>query len=244
VRPARGHGQGQDRGRGLAPPADRAVRHPRGPGAALQPRRSRARPDDAGSASTASSTAWPSGIEQLPDRLLVYTADGEAARPPPTSAASGRPASSSGAARSRTSSSGSPAAAWSSDDRRSGAPVGARGPAPGHVRDLAPLAARTRARPARLPARLAQLPALGLSSRSCTCSSMGIGLGLYVNKQRRRSRRRSVSRLHRPGAARDAGDDGRRLRVGLADHGQDQWDKTYQAALNTPIGATTCSSAT
>ena len=72
VRPARRHGQGADRRRGLAAPADRGVLH-------------RARSPSSGSRSasrrrsTGSSTGLGERIEHLPDRVLVYSDDGEAA---------------------------------------------------------------------------------------------------------------------------------------------------------------------
>ena len=72
MRPARRHGQGEDRGRGQPARADRAVLDPRGDRAALRRRASPRR-------STASSTGIAERIERLPDRVLLYADDGEAA---------------------------------------------------------------------------------------------------------------------------------------------------------------------
>ena len=71
VRPAGGHGQGQDRGRRLAARADRAVRHARGARAAL--------PGGRQETLDGQLDGLGERVEQLPDRVLVYAADGEQA---------------------------------------------------------------------------------------------------------------------------------------------------------------------
>ena len=73
VRPARRHGQGADRGRGLAARADRPVLDPRGRSSCAS--RSGVQRD----ASTAELDGLAERIERLPDRVLLYTDDGEAA---------------------------------------------------------------------------------------------------------------------------------------------------------------------
>ena len=99
VRPARRHGQGEDRRRGLPARADRALLDARGHRAALPAGRRRRR-------STASSTASPSGSSACP--TASCSTPTTARRPPSrsTSAASSRRRSSSAARRSRTSSCG------------------------------------------------------------------------------------------------------------------------------------------
>ena len=72
VRPPGGHGQGPDRGRGLAPRAHRAVLDPRGARVALR------RPMPSQPATPPRGTGR-AAIEGLPDRMLLYTDDGEAA---------------------------------------------------------------------------------------------------------------------------------------------------------------------
>ena len=69
VRPARGHGRRRDRRRGLARRADRAPLHPRGAGAAVRARGAAPACD--------SSNDLAERVEELPDRLLLYTDDGE-----------------------------------------------------------------------------------------------------------------------------------------------------------------------
>ena len=109
LRPARRHGPRRDRRRGLAARADpSATRRARSSSCAStdeRPRGDRRR-----------STASVERVEELPDRVLLYTDDGDA-----TAAAVARARAaaaerrSSAAARSRTSSSASPAARWSTD---------------------------------------------------------------------------------------------------------------------------------
>ncbi len=180
VRPAGGHGPGPHRRRGIAPRAHRPVRHQRSAGAAL-PRGPKGRPTIP-SSSTASSRAWRSGSSS--SRIASWSTRRTARPRPPrrTSGGSGRRASSSGAAPSRTSSSASPAAAWSSDDDRRPAPRPTRG------HRLSPLAAHPRARPAGLPARLAQLPAVRAVAAVPLSRGHGHRPGAVREPQRRRCR--------------------------------------------------------
>ena len=81
LRPPRRHGPRPDRRRGLAAPADRALLAPARCSSCGSRSASRRR-------STAGSTASASGSSALPDRVLVYADDGDAAAAPrPTSAA-------------------------------------------------------------------------------------------------------------------------------------------------------------
>ena len=97
VRPARRHGQGQDRGRGQPARAHRAVLDPRGDRAALPARRRRGR-------STAGSTASPSGSSTCPIASCCTPTTARRPRSPSISAASSPRPSSSAGRRSRTSS--------------------------------------------------------------------------------------------------------------------------------------------
>jgi len=75
VRPARRHGQGQDRRRGLASGAHPPLLHARGGGAPF-PRENR--PEEVAAGLSSRLDGFVRRLEALPDRLLLYTDDGDA----------------------------------------------------------------------------------------------------------------------------------------------------------------------
>ena len=184
VRPARRHGQGEDRRRGLAARADRAVLDARGRRAALRARASRRR-------STASSTGSPSGSSGCPTGCCSTPTT---ARRPSSAAHAARPPAGDGPrppvdARGRVPAADRPVAdrvmARDRDDAPS--PIAPRRHRPGL---RAPLAAV----PADVPREHLQLvpdPVLFLTA-------MGLGLGGYVDRVGRRgARRRALPRVPR-----------------------------------------------
>ena len=149
VRPARRHGQGADRRRGLAAPAHRASTRPARSPSSGSRSASRRR-------STASSTAWASASSACPTASSSTPTTARPRRPRPTSAGwSPRPCSSADR-RSRTCSSASPAGASSTDGRAARGPARAASAIP-RQGALAGRARRVRAHVAALPADLARV---------------------------------------------------------------------------------------
>ena len=127
VRPARRHGQGEDRRRGLARASSSSATRPaRSPSSASRPA-SRRR-------STASSTASPTGSSGCPTGSSCTPTTARRRSSRPTSAVSDPRPCSSGARRSRTCSCGSPAARSSSRRRLAMTAHVARGPRVRHGR--------------------------------------------------------------------------------------------------------------
>ena len=155
--------------------ADRALLHPRGARAAVRARAS-------GRAPSRSWSGLAERVEVLPDRLLLYTDDGErvARRGAPARAA---PVSRAGPPRRRwrTCSSGSPAGAWSTDEPPADAPC----------RASARRAARRRALLDVVPAQLAGDGRLvGPAAGAVPRWRSGVGSARSSTGGRRRSRHR------------------------------------------------------
>ena len=153
VRPAGRHGQGEDRRRGLAAPADRASTRPR---EVTELRFPVGRP---GRRSTASSTASASASSACPTACSSTPTTARRSRSPPTSAASVPRRCSSGGARSRTCSCASPGGASSTDALTPRAPSARSAPDRAAPRRRRPAPERGRRRARRVRAHVAALPA-------------------------------------------------------------------------------------